>query len=791
MVQQFNESAGNTAFSFNGNEDEARKLIPTAQNLLYKLRGFLATSGSKVFSMTTRASNGSVTASSIEGIEKVIITADGQITDESVDVEGIEILSGAVKGGEIAIVTPPVMGEPQFKTLQKYKPTDQAYKYPLKKRPGNYPKTVILPGNTFEDQPRLAVIEQNLIARPMGYRNYVFIGDEAVASTKKTIADDLISDALATLDAVVNTFKTAVVPYSWGYIKYECYYGQTTGFYACIYAEIQSNYMHQLDYNLLETVDEAKFNTTTDVNSTKVPVTLFSTIIETGNPNKGAQSGRIASSMYSGLMKKVVQVIQGYGMLKTRTKNALRDAVGVQLKYDWRWSRCHGIVVGAGGVLWLVEISCMHGVVAMPLPLFENTKKGTPLHGVLSKSPQDVLRNAVGVFGGLPSGAGFPPVTVDPRVLHQNPNAKNMAQSIASGDVLQLVTPAGMSGYFDGISYSNWLGWSFSDSGHEAHNTCADWDGNGRHYKITFTIGAVNKNRAVDEPIAVASASLALVSSVQFSAITRSKFCFYDGDMHEDNGRLNAIIGSLHQVSTTNTEQNQTTILATHINGSLELVWSENIPWIYGWAISEDTTFEGSEFDPPISGYILQQANGDGGFIRTSRNKSPIPTILDRRYVEVTYSGTWPDIVSSAVYSGEYYGVNFAGAWPKGCRDCYAFADSKKYNYVGHETYELDDIGFGTTIVLPNGSEVNLLDVSSMATDLRSVNFTTVSGYYDNFSLYVSSNSFGNGGQYFISFPGFVTNQPYDALGTPFAKGFGGLLVGEGVLNNYSFIGYV
>lgn len=810
VAEPTQELKGFPGYVFSGDRDLALGLIPTAQGVLQQVRQFVKNSGAQVYGLTRELSGGIVRVTSNAGIEKVEITATGAKTVSGDDIQGIEILSGAIEDGKIAVVTPPISGTPEFKTLQKYNPTEQAYKYPLKKRPGNYPLTQILPGNTFEDQPRLAVIEQNLIAHRMGYKSYVFIGDEDIAVSKKTIADALITDALATLDAVNNTFKQAVASYPWGYIKYECYFGQTTGFYACIYAEIQSNYMHILNYNLLTTLEKLNFNASVFVESTRIPVTIFYTTIASGSSLLGGQSGRVASSMYSGLMKKAVQVIQGYGMLKTNTKNLFRDAVGVQLKYDWRWARCHGIVVGAGGVCWLVEISVMHGVIAMPLPIFENTKKGTPLYNALRKSNQDILRNTVILFGGLPSGAAFPPVTVDPRVLHQNPSAKNLAQSIASGDVLQLITPAGMSGYFDGISYSNWLGWSFSDSGHEAHNTCADWDGNGRHYKISFTFGAINKNRNPNEAIASASAFFSLVSSTPI--FNQGKFTFYDGDRTPTASLQIPIISDLPFTTTLS----KTTILATHIHNNLELVWLENIPLVDNLNISTADNGvipygQGGNGYPPTSGYILFERYAGGSIIRTTRNINAYPNIWAYRYTPITF-GPAPDYnqstnVSTYQYSyitDNLFGIstgfsllNGASAWPNGTRDCYAFSNIRRCHSEFGDTpnYQFATDGSeGATVVLPNGSEIKTNEAFSGATDLFGLSYQPTAHIENPFNLYVTVNSFGSASEYFIAFPNInntALNPPYQPTSIPFVQGFGVLVGDKNVLKNYSFIGYI
>lgn len=179
----------------------------------------------------------------------------------------------------------------------------------------------------------------------------------------------------------------------------------------------------------------------------------------------GSQYDKLASSMYSGLMAKAVQIILGIGKQKPTDD-------GVQVKYDYRWARCHGIAKDPSGKSWLIEISQAEGVLAMPLPLIRNTAG-------LSSSPQKVLSETVKLFKGIPSGETFP-------------TGAALTTAIAAGTVLRLKTAAQMNDVFSKTAFSASLGWSFNDTGSEAHNTCytsVSGVQTSYHYKLTINLG--------------------------------------------------------------------------------------------------------------------------------------------------------------------------------------------------------------------------------------------------------------------------------------------------------------
>ncbi len=524
------ELNGFPGYVFSGDRELALSLIPSVQNLLYHVRSFIASSGARVYGLTRAVGDSIIRVSSNAGIETVEIMAMGEAKDESASLDGVEILSGVTKNGEILTITPPIIGAASFETLRSYKPTAQAYKYPLKKRPGNYPKTIILPGNTFEDQPRLAVPDYGLVALPLGYENYTYSGKQSVAL-----------GLVPTISAILTAHHAAVV----GGSRLEGYYILPGGV----------GYYHIRSERGSPATDHVYIFTEGERQADEEPVVSPYDVI--------------APSMYSGLMAKAAQVILGYGKLRTRGFASTNKTTDVKLKYDWRWARCHGIVRGAGKELWLVEISVTHGVLAMPLPLFANTVKGGALHKALLASEQDVLRETTKLFGGLPSGRTFPPS----ELLPESPEGTvTLAEAIAAGDVLVLATPSAMSEFYAKYTHSAWLGWTFNIGSEGAQtvarNTCFDSTDYvyGYHYSLTFSIGAINKNRDPGDPIAVGSAALALVENGRIY----SQMSFYDGDTLTPGFVQN--MASPIDVTPYTTK---TPLLVTHVDDAYHVVWAE------------------------------------------------------------------------------------------------------------------------------------------------------------------------------------------------------------------------
>lgn len=196
----------------------------------------------------------------------------------------------------------------------------------------------------------------------------------------------------------------------------------------------------------------------------------------------GSQYQAVCPSMYSGAMAQIAQVILGYSK-KSKVK----------LTYDYRWVRCHGVVRAADGRWWIVEVSQANGVLVMLLPIKPAS----------ASSKQDVIKETVKKFKGIPSGRAFP-------------IGEKLADAIQSRKVLRLLTPADMVDFYEGMGYVESLGWSFNDDGSQAHNTCYKFVGDEEvhsfHHRIDFAIGGPDQSGDIQ-----AQATLARVSTGQLT----------------------------------------------------------------------------------------------------------------------------------------------------------------------------------------------------------------------------------------------------------------------------------
>lgn len=224
------------------------------------------------------------------------------------------------------------------------------------------------------------------------------------------------------------------------------------------------------------------------------------------------QYGKLRSSMYSGLMCKVAQIVMGLGKInpaKLRDPNKpdepdskyIKDITGpgVQMRYDYKFYRTHGITVAEDGRLWLVEISSFRGVIAMPLPIFpRSTTLGFKERASARKD--DAMVYALEELGCLPTGESF---SFGDNVIEAE---------IAKGNILRLLTVGELGEFYEFTGYSSAQGWAFSPDGREAHNT--GWkigDDNiqtGAWYQVNIRIGETNQKRRPGQPIATGSANL-------------------------------------------------------------------------------------------------------------------------------------------------------------------------------------------------------------------------------------------------------------------------------------------
>lgn len=222
------------------------------------------------------------------------------------------------------------------------------------------------------------------------------------------------------------------------------------------------------------------------------------------------------SSQWSGTMKKVVQICMGFGRIN---KNKLRDPdqptktspymkevdqYGVQVRFDYKFMRTHGIFRAEDKRLWLIEISAGRGVVAMPLPIYP----GSDTQGFKARAEargDTAMVTALEELGCLPTGEAFP---TTPALFNKK---------VERGEILQLLAPSDLQDFYGRLSgFSSICGWSFTEKGEQAHNVGYHYpeeeDGYQRAcwYQINIKIGSINKDRKPGEPIATGSAELRL-----------------------------------------------------------------------------------------------------------------------------------------------------------------------------------------------------------------------------------------------------------------------------------------
>jgi hypothetical protein len=178
------------------------------------------------------------------------------------------------------------------------------------------------------------------------------------------------------------------------------------------------------------------------------------------NPRgNSAQSGVLQASMYTGLMKKVIQILLGR-----------KDKVEITYTYDFFVS--YGVYKSDGGSFWLISISKEHGVLAMPLELSTAGKgSGAP------KADKESFK----VFGGVPTGKDFP---ID------------IETAITNKKVIRLATNQQIAEFYELMPYFFECGWSFSLKGDEAHNTghkLVDGKRHSFYYKLLIDINTERK----------------------------------------------------------------------------------------------------------------------------------------------------------------------------------------------------------------------------------------------------------------------------------------------------------
>lgn len=221
------------------------------------------------------------------------------------------------------------------------------------------------------------------------------------------------------------------------------------------------------------------------------------------SPIQYSQYAKLRPGMYSGTMCKLVQFLMGYGRINLKKsiydkkikaespndfippetkfqKDIKKD--GVQIRYDYRFARTHGLVKGANNRWWLCEIAQGRGIHLMPLKRYPETTTESfrkKLEDIGDNDGLDILD----LFGGFPTGETIPPITT------------TLEAYVRAGLIIKVVSASQLNDFYSCSAYSSACGWAFSESGKEAHNTAYRYgeDGvqRGVHWNATFSAGEI------------------------------------------------------------------------------------------------------------------------------------------------------------------------------------------------------------------------------------------------------------------------------------------------------------
>lgn len=214
------------------------------------------------------------------------------------------------------------------------------------------------------------------------------------------------------------------------------------------------------------------------------------------------QHAGVKPTMYSGLMRGVVQLLLGYGVkvggiyqdrtwkvdlgklpeveipLSEYEKRVVKD--GYRVLYDYRPFRTHGVIRGPDGTMWLLEISATRGVVAMQLPLHKDSVTEDFAREIEKRGDAEA-QYVLDMLGGFPTGESLP-------------QGGNFSALERSGRIVRMAEQSDLSGPFKLSFYGSALGWSINDAGTEAHYTGYEYENGyqyGEHWQINLSIGAL------------------------------------------------------------------------------------------------------------------------------------------------------------------------------------------------------------------------------------------------------------------------------------------------------------
>jgi hypothetical protein len=214
---------------------------------------------------------------------------------------------------------------------------------------------------------------------------------------------------------------------------------------------------------------------------------------------------------FSGLMGKVVQIVAGYGKQNTNKKNNLfipdsvkaaieleigkfkphgclgRPPKDGKIQFDYKFFTGNGVLFGDDKTPWLVWLSEIYGALAMPLPMIPASQTKA-FRDYIEKVNDTEILEILDLFGGMPSGEGFPDNWTDWE------RAGVVTRLCDMGEFYQWLPFAGTT-----------LGWSFSETGNEAVNSGYNYGPTTMQqaavFSMRFKLGAITASSAkVDLP---------------------------------------------------------------------------------------------------------------------------------------------------------------------------------------------------------------------------------------------------------------------------------------------------
>ena len=166
------------------------------------------------------------------------------------------------------------------------------------------------------------------------------------------------------------------------------------------------------------------------------------------------------------------------------------QSVDVEVYYDWRFNRTHGVHIGKKRVgdevvpcAYVVEVG-QRGVSAWALDLdpISTTPKGRDQYRKVLPELFEEDETNQGLFDKL---GGFPTAYSAPR------STEAFERLVRAGEIVQGLDPAGVTDFYSKLPFSTALGWAFNDEGTAAHNTCYSYHEShlklGHHYMLTLT----------------------------------------------------------------------------------------------------------------------------------------------------------------------------------------------------------------------------------------------------------------------------------------------------------------